>query len=128
MDTGDELREYARCEGGAFLVCDPTDARWSWHEADLDVKAVIDTEMVKYHLSREKWLGWLAEEIAYGHGGDGYMESMAEAMQVPAALPPVIVAFHPNGRVEIGDGWHRLAIAVRDGIVRLPAVIGRCPA
>lgn len=120
-----ELREFAADEGGAFGVCDPMDPRWSWAETSFAVDRVVGQPMIGRLMDRATWGAWLAEEIAAGsRGGGPYVEALAEAMREPSKLPPIIVAEHADGRIEIGDGWHRLAIAVRDGLSAVPAVFG----
>ena len=122
----DELREFAECEGGAFGECDPADSRWSWRVEAFDVARVVEGPLTGRPMDRKAWLQWLDEEISAGiRGGGAYFDRLATALrETPDVFEPVIVAVHPDGRIEIGDGWHRFAISVRDGIATLKAVVG----
>lgn len=135
MSANDELREFASIEGGAFGECNPDDESWAWTEGRFDVDLVVGRPMVGRSMDRVAWVAWLQEEIDMGAGAGmdesaeasaAYMDRLAQVLrESPDSLPPVVVAVHPDGRVEIGDGWHRFALAIRDGIASLPAVIGR---
>jgi hypothetical protein len=125
----DELRELAEMEGNAFGECDPSDPSWTWQEELFEVARVVGGPLITMSgtpMDREAWLRWLNEEISEGaRGGSGYVDRLALTLrEAPDALDPVIVALHSNGRIEIGDGWHRFAIAVRDGIPVLRAAVG----
>lgn len=126
----DELRAYAARVGAAFLICKPMDEHWAWHEEIFEVARVVARPLVTGRfettlMQRSEWPGFLDGWYARWRG-DAYMASFAEAVsaQPVATVPSIVLAIHQDASIEIGDGWHRLSMAIRDGVSLLPAVIG----
>jgi hypothetical protein len=70
----------------------------------------------------EDWMLFYEQERA--RNPEYYDALSAEWKASPEALGPVIVALLPNGRMDIGDGWHRVALSLILGRETIPAVVG----
>lgn len=43
----------------------------------------------------------------------------------PGEFPPIVIAELPDGRIDVGDGWHRIAMALLNGPPEIQAFVGR---
>lgn len=72
--------------------------------------------------SIENWMLFYEQER---HRSPAYYDSLSTAWKAsPEAVGPVVVAFLPDGRMDIGDGWHRVALSLMLGMATVPAIVG----
>jgi len=70
----------------------------------------------------ENWMLFYEQERSRA---PAYYDELAAVWKAsPQAIGPVVVAFLPNGRLDIGDGWHRAALSLMLGMETIPAVVG----
>lgn len=70
--------------------------------------------------TRREAISWLLNDCEPGTWEWLEKDILSGGVQVP-----LLVAMLPNGRLELGDGWHRFAIAVKHGIPAVPVKIGK---
>ena len=118
MTSQKELQEYVEEVGAGFSVdVDTGDFRWS-------VVRLPTTKFLKI-MSRKEWLAWLREERAHADDPDYYVTLERAWLADPGAFDPVVVIETCGGDLDIGDGWHRAAIAVKSKLRSVRAVFGR---
>ena len=73
-------------------------------------------------MGREEWITWLVEEdrsakedLRYGYA-DLVVEDIKDA---------VVYVVHEDGKVDVWDGWHRIAAAFAKGETHVPTIAGR---
>ena len=72
--------------------------------------------------SIENWMLFYEQER---HRSSAYYDSLSAAWKAsPEAVGPVVIAFLSNGRMDIGDGWHRVALSLMLGMETIPAIVG----
>lgn len=67
---------------------------------------------------------WYRNEVRTSDNPDYYVELEKTWVADPSSVGEVILAEMPDGTVDIGDGWHRAAIAVSQGMQWFPAILG----
>lgn len=68
------------------------------------------------------WSLWLESER---QSRPEYINALEAAwLKSPDTVGPVTIAELKDGSVDIGDGWHRIAIAVANGMQTIPAIVG----
>lgn len=120
--------EVAELEGDAFLrLGAPEDCR-AWHyDPAYPVAAVAPAIREWFFAGQEEnvaldWRKWWDGEVAAYPGWEEFEQAW---IADPSAFPPVVLAELGGGRVDIGDGWHRIAMAVLHGPDRVHAFVGR---
>ncbi len=121
----DELRDYASGGMGGFtdttdnLNLSPEMLRWEFQELPI-------TELLRIW-PEERWRRWYESERAARRnedGDDSYFEGLEQEWGMePSPIGP-IVAVRIGKELDIGDGWHRSAIAVVNKWKTVPAVVG----
>jgi hypothetical protein len=72
--------------------------------------------------TRQSWLDWLEGER---DDRPDYINELESAwLKNPKGVGPVIIAELPDGSLDVGDGWHRIAIAVSHNMKTIPAIVG----
>lgn len=90
-------------------------------EAEWTASIAEDLSPFLQVMSREDWISWLVKEhreaIADGRSGYGHLlvQDVKEAV--------IYVAFH-DGRIDIWDGWHRVAASILKGAGTIPGIKG----
>lgn len=94
-----------------------TEADWAY-AADFPIAGLLDL----MDGGREDWLAWFRSENAWAaeDGRPGYGDLLTQDVH-----DPVCVVQHPDGRVDIWDGWHRVAATIVKGASTIKAVVGR---
>lgn len=122
-----QLRSFAWGEGEGWSALERQmrgrGVEWRY-EAALPVEALLGRGTFA---SRDAAREWLAEEVAARaqvHGPAYLDELKAAVVDGWRDLPP-IVAGCAGGVWDLGDGWHRFAIAAAHGLATIPAVVGR---
>ena len=70
--------------------------------------------------------GWWDDEVVH-HDDPDYYPNLERAV-LRGETPRIVIVENEQGDpVEILDGWHRVAVAVRNGISALPAYLGVDP-
>lgn len=122
-----QLRAFALDEGEAWtrLENQMLDRGTVWRfEATLPVDDLVGHGAFA---SREAAKEWWADEVAMRaqeHGPEYLAELQAAVLAGWKGLPPIVVGC-AAGLWDIGDGWHRFAIAAAHGLATVPAVVGR---
>lgn len=80
--------------------------------------------------------GWTKKDFRFWYQGEkrahryerpGYFKQLEEAwLSFPESVGPVIIAELSDDSIDVGDGWHRIAMSVLAGKRTLPAIVGRC--
>jgi hypothetical protein len=128
----EELLDFARAEGNAFQrASNKRQFTWSYVPR-MSVKEIADN--LDDEWTEQKWRDFIdteqqyREEEARLEGDDAkadYLPDMAEKMKSDIDdVGPLLVARLPNGKYEIGDGYHRFAIAIMKKIKAVPVVLG----
>lgn len=122
-----ELMEFVRAEGGGWLHPIDVDVyQWSlaprypvarFTERPLHGRTRPDT--------KAEWKRWLDGEIKLADDPDYYRQLERAWLAKPGDFSEIIVAELPDGSLDVGDGWHRLAMAIAHGRRTVPAVVGR---
>jgi len=108
-------------------LCEYAEAFWDNSDVDHRVLEwsgeILSLSLMEQCFTKEDALQWLAQEIktTYGDGRsiDDYLMMLAHGSK-----HPVVVYLDENNTLTVGDGWHRIAIAmIRQTTVY--AVVGR---
>ncbi len=116
----DGLLEYVELVGEAF----PDDfdaARFDWRYEDCYPLARL-TESPQAGgsvMGPEHWEAWL--EMVMLEKPEGYIEALSDR---PYDYDPPVLVEYRNGTYDIGDGWHRFAIYIDEGVESVPVVFG----
>jgi hypothetical protein len=97
-----------------------------WEEVEgYPVKKFTEWELAQRGktTSRKEWVQWL--EMEREKEPDYYAEMEASWLRDHRGFPPVFVAEYEGNVLDIGDGWHRAALAVAHGTKTIRAVVGR---
>lgn len=72
------------------------------------------------------WVEWLEDERRerIAEWGTDSIQEIENYWLPNPEIEPIIIGIRSNGLHEIFDGYHRLAIAVKDGMTSVPAVVG----
>lgn len=101
---------------------------FEWRFCELHVSELMHTWRFR---SAAEWRRWYESERRARRdedGDDNYFDALEQEWnQVPSSIGP-IVAIYLNGKLDIGDGWHRAAIAVTRGWETVPTIVGRLDA
>jgi hypothetical protein len=116
----DYINETAPYLGGLSdthtrLSLSPEMFRWKFRE--LPVSKLL-------HLKSD-WRRWYEGERAERRdedGDDSYFDGLEQEWNDGIVGPIIVVII--DGEIDIGDGWHRAAIAVTQGWKTVPAVVG----
>jgi len=124
--TQGELILYAETEGDWRIPLEPDRFRWSY------VRHFPTKEFTQQGVAingrpipPDEWEAWLLEEKANADFPEYYQELEAAWLNDPAKVGPVLLAYMPGKRMAIGDGWHRIAMAVVNKMKSVPAIVGR---
>jgi hypothetical protein len=122
-----DLEEFVEAEGGGWQYPLDVDAfRWK-RVARYPTKRFLERPIrgrAKPE-TKEDWKRWLATEIANADDPDYYRQLEHEWLSDPSAFSEIIVAELPDGTIDVGDGWHRLAMSIVHERTTVPAVVGR---
>ena len=99
----------------------PSDFRWSFRELPV-------AELLRI-MPAQQWRRWYENERAIRADedvDDTYFDSLEQEWgQLPSPIGPIVIVYDEDGRIDIGDGWHRSAIAVTNGWKTVPSVVGQ---
>jgi len=114
VETGRELREYARAVEDALGIGQADD--FNWGERPLNFSEIRPTSRLDG--------AWMRKEIEHARE-DGNLSRAAhlENMLANGINEPIIVSREPDGYA-IWDGHHRVASAIARGETSLPAIVG----
>ena len=115
-----DLREIVKIEGEGWSdELDPDD--YDWTEEWLPTKLLIPTMPG----GRRGWKSWYAEERSLSRD-DKYWDQLERVWTSdPESVGPIIVAEVSPNSIDIGDGWHRIAISILRDMSIVPAIVGR---
>lgn len=126
MTSASDLKQFAKDESSWSSGIDPDDYRWSlvkryptstFLERRLAGRSRVDT--------KKDWSDWFENEVRMADDPAYYRQLEREWIAHPSSFPEIIVAELPDGTIDVGDGWHRVAIAITHGKKTVPAVVGR---
>ena len=116
-----DLVQFVKSEGGGWSAAlDPDDYKWSfeWLPTDALKKSMVGG-------GKSAWESWYKGERSE-RGGPEYWAKLEKLWTTrPVGVGPIIVAERSPGLFDIGDGWHRTAIAIVRGMDVVPAIVGR---
>jgi hypothetical protein len=122
-----DLEEYVRAEGAGWSY--PLDeSAFQWKRATRYPTRHFLERPLRGHAkpwTRGDWKSWLGREIASADDPDYYHQLERAWLSDPSAFGEVIVAELPDGTIDVGDGWHRLAMSIARGRATVPAVVGQ---
>ena len=73
--------------------------------------------------SVEDWKKWIESEAAM-ENESAYILALEKAwVEDPEAVGPVVIAYVSKDHIDIGNGWHRIALAVVNGMQTIPAIV-----
>lgn len=126
MNAHGELEEFVRAEGGGWSY--PLDVgafRWT-RAARYPTRKFVDRPLRGHTKpwTRNDWKSWLDGEVAGADDPAYYRQLEREWIADPSAFGEVIVAELPDGTIDIGDGWHRIAMSIARGRKTVPAIVG----
>jgi len=123
----DDLLEFVEEEGQGFLCTDDVRA-YEWRFVpEYQIERLLERRSCN---SRKKdtpssWKRWYVAAKRISERDDDYWRDLESTWSSdPISAGPVIVVEN-NGRYDIGDGYHRVAIAFKQGKKTIPAVVGR---
>lgn len=114
---------FAETEGTFEIVNSVTDCRrWVYDPAYPVQKFVGRIVGRTEEETAHDWGLWLESER---QDRPEYINDLEAAwLKDPIAVGPVTIAELRDGSVDIGDGWHRIAMAVANGMQTIPAIVG----
>jgi hypothetical protein len=122
----DELKEFVRTEGEGWLHPVDVDA-FRWTSAPRYPTSRF-TERSLHGRSRPEtkadWKRWLENEVKLADDPGYYRQLERAWLTKPGDFGEIIVAELPDGTLDVGDGWHRLAMSIARGRRTVPAVVG----
>lgn len=121
-----DARTYAEANAEAFWDFEPDE--WRWRCVRYPIARLLAMKWMgdETRWSKEEWVSWLAAEVRdrVRDMGDDYYEQLERAwLGDPLYVGPVVIV-ESRGMFDIGDGWHRTAMAVEAGLDDFPAVLG----
>jgi hypothetical protein len=122
-----DLEEFVKAEGGGWSHPLDVDAfRWK-RVARYPTRQLLERPLRggTKPWTKSDWKSWLATEIANADDPDYYRQLEREWLSDPSAFGEVIVAELSDGTIDVGDGWHRLAMSIVHGQTTVPAVMGQ---
>lgn len=126
MPTQNELLAFA-VTGDFRSIAPEGVGQFRWKEiSDLPVSEFTRRPLagVRKLQSKAMWMEWLEDEKVR-HDYPEYYEELERAWtEDPNKVGPILVAYTPGGKIDVGDGWHRIAISVANGMKIVPAVVG----
>ncbi len=114
------LVQFEAADGWSDPDLDPDDYEWSfeWLPTNALKKSMIGGKFA--------WESWYEGERERSDREPEYWAQLEKLWTTsPSSVGPIIVAERSPGLFDIGDGWHRTAIAVIHGMHVVPAIIGR---
>jgi hypothetical protein len=121
----EELRDYASDGMGGFSDTtdriNPSPEMFRWEFQELSVSELLRV------WPKDRWRRWYENERAARRdedGDDNYFDGLENEWGTePSPIGPIVVV-RIGKTLDIGDGWHRSAIAVTQGWKTVPAVVG----
>ena len=111
-----DMAGYVGCEAGVWREENPSPHSMTWSFVWMD-PAVVARAMDG---GVDAWHEWLEDERSHldrGAPAPEYVNDLEAAwLSRPLALGPVIVVVWADGRIDIGDGWHRAAVSIVHGL------------
>lgn len=116
-DYSDELtmmQEVEAWSGNRDKDFDIDAATWT-HSAASPIEPFLSI------MSREAWVDWLVEEdrAAKEEGRYGYADLIVQEIR-----DAIVYVTYEDGKVDVWDGWHRIAATIAKGETHLPTIQG----
>lgn len=126
--TQEELLQYALEEGDAFVKTPRSSLkRLEWEFVpDFPVERFLKGTMPSSYLTPKSWIRWFNSECNDADDGGERFKGLEKAwVKDPSSVVPIIAVELEDGRIDIGDGYHRAAISIKHKMRTAPVVLGR---